>query len=274
MLGHVLYNTLINNNKFELIDLSYRKKLHDNTILCDVSQIDELEKIIYKESPKIIINCIGVLLKEADKLKSNTIFINAYLPHKLSEFANKINAKLIQISTDCVFDGKRGCYSETDLPNPIDIYGKSKAVGEVTFDKHLTLRTSIIGAEIKENGQGLFHWFLNQKNTVKGYSNVYWGGVTTIQLGRVIEKSIELELQGLVHVTNGIRISKYDLLKHLNNYFNDNKLEIIKFETKSSDKSLVSKYNYFDNLITDYEKMILEMKEYIMENKNYYNYII
>lgn len=273
MLGHVIYNTLIKNN-FELIDISYKRKLHDNTILCDVTRIEELEKIILKESPNIIINCIGVLLKEADKLRSNTIFINAYLPHKLSEFADKINAKLIQISTDCVFDGKRGYYSENDLPNPIDLYGKSKALGEVTYNKHLTIRTSIIGPEIKENGQGLFHWFLNQKNGLKGYSNVYWGGVTTIQLGKVIEKSIELELEGLIHVTNGIKISKYDLLKHLNNYFKDNRLEIIEFKTKSSDKSLISRYNYFDDLISDYEKMILEMKEFMIENKKYYSYNI
>lgn len=272
MLGHVLYNRLTKNNNFEVIDISYRKLLHPKTILCDVTQIEELKKIIIKERPKIIVNCIGILLKAADKFRSNTIFLNAYLPHKLAEFAKKINAKLIHISTDCVFDGRKGYYTEDDLPNPKDLYGKSKMLGEITYNGHLTLRTSIIGPELKENGHGLFHWLMQQKNKINGFSNVYWGGITTVQLAKIIEKSIDLKLEGLVHVTNGIKISKYEVLKHLNNHFRIKKIEIIKFNSKASDRSLVSKFNYFDNLLPDYEEMIIEMKEYMIENKKLYNY--
>jgi len=272
MLGHVLFLYLKKNNKLDVFDVSFRKPLHPSSILCDVTKDKDLEKIILNKNPSIIINCIGVLLKQANKSRVNTIFLNAYFPHKLSEIANKIDAKLIQISTDCVFDGKKGFYSEFDIPNPIDLYGRSKLLGEITYYNHLTLRTSIIGPEIKTNGQGLFHWFMHQKSLIQGFSNVYWGGVTTIQLAKVIEKSIDLDLKGLFHVTNGTRISKYDLLLILNLNFKSKKLDIIKYEDQVSDKSLISNFNFFDDLILSYDDMIIEMKKFIEENKNYYKY--
>ena len=273
MLGHVLFYQLKKNNFFEVFDISFRKQLQPNSILCDVTDIKKLEKIIIYKEPKIIINCIGILLNQADKNKANTIFLNAYFPHKLSEIAKKINAKLIHISTDCVFDGKKGFYSEDDTPNPKDLYGKTKALGEISYHHHLTLRTSIIGPEIKLDGHGLFHWVMQQKSTINGFSNVYWGGVTTIELAKVIEKSIDLNLRGLVHVTNGIRISKYELVLLINKYFKDEKLDIINHETKASDKSLISKFKYFEDSIPSYEDMITEMKKYVTENKKYLNYL-
>ncbi len=272
MLGHVLFFYLKKNNQFDVFDVSFRKPLHPNSILCDVTNVKDLEKIVLNRNPKIIINCIGVLLKVANKNKANTIFLNAYFPHKLSEIAKKIDAKLIHISTDCIFDGEKGFYSEYDIPNPIDLYGRSKLLGEITYDNHLTLRTSIIGPEIKNKGHGLFHWFMLQKSLIQGFSNVYWGGVTTIQLAKVIEKSINLKLKGLFHVTNGTRISKYDLLQLLNLNFKSEKLDIIKYGDKVSDKSLTSKFNFFDDLILSYDDMVIEMKKFIEENKNYYKY--
>ena len=272
MLGHVLYFHLKKNILFDVYDVSFRKPLHPNSILCDATKDKDLEKIILNKNPRIIINCIGVLLKQANKSQANTIFLNAYFPHKLSEIAKKIDARLIHISTDCVFDGKKGFYSEYDIPNPVDLYGRSKLLGEINYDNHLTLRTSIIGPEIKTDGHGLFHWFMLQKSLIQGFSNVYWGGVTTIQLAKVIEKSIDLELKGLLHVTNGTRISKYDLLQLLNLNFKSKKLDIIKYEEKVSDKSLISNFNFFDDLILSYDDMIFEMKKFIEQNKNYYKY--
>ena len=224
MLGHMLYLQLKKNKDFEVLDLSYRKKLHPNTILCDVTEDKEIKKIILKLRPNIIINCIGVLLKSAHLNKPRTIYLNAYFPHRLTEFSEKVNARIIHISTDCVFDGKNGLYSEEDIPNPIDLYGKTKSLGEIIENKNLTLRTSIIGPEIKFNGEGLFHWLMKQNSTIKGYTNVFWGGVTTLHLSRVIEKSIILDLKGLIHVTNGKKISKYDLINLINKHFKSESL--------------------------------------------------
>ena len=272
MLGHVLFFHLKESNRFDIFDVSFRKPLNPNSILCDVTKDKDLEKIILNKNPRIITNWIGVLLKQANKSQANTIFLNAYFPHKLSEIAKKIDARLIHISTDCVFDGEKGFYSEYDIPNPVDLYGRSKLLGEITYDNHLTLRTSIIGPEIKTDGNGLFHWFMLQKSIIQGFSNVYWGGVTTIQLAKVIEKSIDLELKGLFHVTNGTRISKYDLLQLLNLNFKSKKLDIIEYVDKVSDKSLISNFNFFDDLILSYDDMIIEMKKFIEKNKYYYRY--
>ena len=272
MLGHVICSYLTKNKSFDIYDISFRKSLNPNTILCDVTKVEKLESIIFSTRPNFIVNCIGVLINEANKNPSNTIFLNAYFPHKLSEISKKINARLIHISSDCVFDGKKGFYNEDDIPSPKDLYGKTKALGEITYNDNLTLRTSIIGPELKKNGQGLFHWVMQQKKVIQGFSNVYWGGVTTLQLAKVIEKSIFLNLKGLILITNGSRISKFKLLQLINKYFKDEQLNILKHNVEGSDKSLVSKFNYFGDLILSYEGMIIEMKKYIQENKNHFNY--
>ena len=127
MLGHVIYNVLQNQSNIELFDMSFRTKLTKKSIICDVAKVDILEEQIKKINPVVIVNCVGVLLKNSKINPANTIFINSYLPHKLRDIAVKINARVIQISTDCVFNGNRGHNSENTLPNASDIYGRSKS---------------------------------------------------------------------------------------------------------------------------------------------------
>ena len=273
MLGHLLYDYLFHNKNYKLFNLSYRRPLNSSSIVCDVTFNTEFEKHVSLIRPNIIINCIGILLKRANDKPSRTIFLNSYFPYKLAELANVLNSKLIHISTDCVFDGTKGNYSEDDVSSPIDLYGKSKYLGEQIGSNSLTLRTSIIGPEIKEDGQGLFHWAMNQKSSINGYTNVYWGGVTTLQLSKAIEKSIDKQLSGLLHVTNKKKISKYDLLQLINKHFKYGKLDIKRAEVNFSDKSLTSNYNHFDDIILDYEDMIIEMKKNILQNKNRFNYL-
>ena len=122
----------------------------------------EVKKTIHSAHYDYIINGVGVLNKFVDANPSDGIYLNSVFPHFLADCIKDSDTKLIHISTDCVFEGTKGCYTEQDIPDATSYYGRSKALGEVVDDKNLTIRTSIIGTELKKNGIGLFHWFLNQ----------------------------------------------------------------------------------------------------------------
>ena len=264
MLGHVLLNKLNESKAFEVYDITRNKEERINNFDCDVTNFNSLFEIIKEIKPKYIINCIGVLIKGSIQDPPNAILINALLPHKLAQFSNSINAKFIHISTDCVFDGFKGSYIETDSKTAQDTYGLSKSLGEIIDDKNLTLRTPIIGPELKNNGEGLFSWFINQKGEVNGFTESIWGGVTTLELAEVIIKSINENYTGLVHVTNGKPISKFDLLSLIKDKFELNNIDLKKVSGKKSDKSLNTKYHYFN--VPSYEQMITDMHKYYLEN--------
>ncbi len=269
MLGHQVYFKLKNTEGFEVYDLSFKNKLNPETIICDITETDKLSEIIQDIKPDFIINCIGILIKGSNQNPKNAIFINSYFPHWLVAEAEKSNSKIIHISTDCVFSGKQGSYLESDYRDADDIYGRCKALGEIFSDNHLTLRTSIIGPEIKIEGEGLFHWFMHQKGNVNGYTNAFWGGVTTLELSKVILESINQNLAGLIHITNGNKISKFEMLQEFNKFFNTD-LEIHPFEGKSVDKSLKSERTDFNYKIPLYSEMIKDMKNNMQENQNRY----
>ena len=264
MLGHIVLEKLYGKDIFEVFDITRKKDNRLNNFECDVTNLNSLFKIIKDINPDYIINCIGVLIKGSIQDTSNAILINALLPHKLAQFSKAINAKFIHISTDCVFDGSKGNYIETDKKTAQDTYGLSNSLGEITDDKNLTLRTSIIGPDLKNNGEGLFSWFINQKGEVNGFTESIWGGVTTLELAEVIIKSINENYTGLVHVTNGKPISKFDLLSLIKDKFELNNIDLKKVSGKKSDKSLNTKYDYFN--VPSYEHMITDMHKYYLEN--------
>ena len=264
MLGHVLLNKLNESKAFQVYDITRNKEERINNFECDVTNFNSLFEIIKEIKPKYIVNCIGVLIKGSIKDPSNAILINSLLPHKLAKYSKTVGSKLIHISTDCVFDGSKGNYIETDKKTAQDTYGLSKSLGEITDDKNLTLRTSIIGPDLKNNGEGLFSWFINQKGEVNGFTESIWGGITTLELAGVIIKSINENYTGLVHVTNGKPISKFDLLSLIKDKFELNKIDLKKVSGKKSDKSLNTNYQYFN--VPSYEQMITDMYEYYLEN--------
>jgi dTDP-4-dehydrorhamnose reductase len=135
--------------------------------------------------------------------------------------------KIIHLSTDCVFDGKDGGYTEKSFKNENGIYGLSKNLGEIYGKNSLTIRTSIIGPELK-NGSGLFNWFMNQKGNISGFTKAYWTGVTTLELSKAIDKAIDENIEGLYHIVPNKKISKYDLLNIFKNEFSEVKVTIEK----------------------------------------------
>jgi len=269
MAGHVAYYYLNATGKYEITNVVFRNKLTDDSILLDITDKLAIEQLIIEKKPDIILNCIGVLIKGSQLFPDNAILINAYFPHLLERLAAEINAKLIHISTDCVFSGLKGNYSENDIRDADDTYGKSKGLGEVINNKDLTIRTSIIGPELKENGEGLFHWFMNQKGQINGYTGAYWGGVTTLELVKAINVAIEKNITGLVHLTNGSKISKYDLLKLFKEIWNKDDIVVKPYNGKSVDKSLL-KSDIFDYSVPTYAEMLSEQNVWMQSNNDLY----
>lgn len=270
MAGHVAYLYLKATGKYEITNVVYRTKFNDESVILDITNKEETEALILSHEPDIILNCIGILIKGSQEFPDNAIYINAYFPHLLERIASNINAKLIHISTDCVFSGKKGDYKENDERDADDIYGKSKALGEVINDKDLTIRTSIIGPELKQNGEGLFHWFMKQKGEINGFTKAFWSGVTTLELAKAINATIEQNITGLIHLTNGEKIAKYDLLLLFKEIWKVDKVQINLAEGKSVDKSLSQTSKNFKYNVPPYNKMLQEQKEFMNVNNKLY----
>jgi len=181
----------------------------------DALNFESVQAAIYEIEPSVIVNCIGIIKQDSlayDPITS--IKVNALLPHEISNICNKIGAKFIHVSTDCVFSGSKGNYCEGDFPDANDLYGRTKLLGE-THDQSLTIRTSIIGPELRSN-RSLLNWFLSQSGTANGYTKAIFSGLTTIELSRVIARCATdwTELEGLYQVS-AEPISKYDLLQEI-----------------------------------------------------------
>lgn len=260
MAGHMVYYHLKSTNKYDLYNTVFRSKLTDDSILCDVRESRMVLNVIKELKPNIIVNCVGALIKESVSNPDNAILLNAWFPHLLSKLAFEVNAQLIHISTDCVFSGKKGSYKYDDFRDADDIYGRSKALGELINDNDITIRTSIIGPELKEKGEGLFNWFLNSKNIVNGYTNVFWSGITTYELANKIEFFIDFYQPGIYQLTNGIKISKHNLLLLINDVFSLN-LKVIPHKTKNSDKSIVPNLDKLPFTIPDYSLQLKLLKK-------------
>lgn len=179
----------------------------------DAQNFESVRAVITVIQPTIVINCIG-LVKQTAAAKDpvQTILINALFPQQLAVYCKDKGCRLIQISTDCVFDGSKGNYRETDSPNPPDLYGRTKLLGEIVDNHCLTIRTSIIGHEL-QSAHGLIQWFLSQTHPIKGFTQAIFSGIPTVELSRIIADYIipRPELTGLYHVAAD-PISKYQLL--------------------------------------------------------------
>lgn len=183
----------------------------------DVTDFATLTALLSDYRPKVVVNCAGIIKQRAESQDAvASIAVNSLLPHKLCQVCRSWGGRLIQFSTDCVFSGAKGPYSEEDVPDAIDLYGRTKALGEVISDNALTLRTSIIGRELFHHSS-LLEWFLAQEGkSVHGYERALWSGVTTNYLSDLVGDVIEdfPRLSGLYQVA-GDPISKYELLQVL-----------------------------------------------------------
>lgn len=194
---------------------SFSQEVKENIIFgVDVENIDSLVKVFASVHPDIVINCVGLVkqLAEAEDALS-AIPINSLLPHRLARLCEVANARLVHMSTDCVFSGSKGMYTEMDTPDANDLYGRSKYLGEVDYPHAITLRTSIIGHEL-EGARSLVGWFLAQQGHVKGFRRAIFSGLPTVEIARLIRDHVipHPELSGLYHVSAD-PINKFELLE-------------------------------------------------------------
>lgn len=235
--------------------------------VCSITrkELDIEKSLQLPEGFDFIINCIGVLLKDANTNPARTVYVNSYFPKFLEQFYKHTQTKIIHISTDCVFSGSRGFYIENDVPDETNLYGRSKALGEINNDKDLTLRVSIIGPEIKseEKRSGLLNWILTSKETtLDGWANVMWNGITTLQLAKCIEKYINNPTISGIHHPSGSFISKYELLNKINTIYSLNKNINETRKLITVDKTLINTKKYFMDIPT-YDQQLEELKSFI-----------
>ncbi|KTC43024.1 dTDP-4-dehydrorhamnose reductase [Pseudomonas sp. ABAC61] len=205
----------------------------------DALDHDGLAAVLAKVRPDVVINCVGLIKQLADANDPLTALpINAMLPHRLSRLCALAGARLVHVSTDCVFSGRKGGYLESDLSDAEDLYGKSKYIGELHDEPHaITLRTSIIGHELGSNN-ALVDWFLSQQGSVRGFSNAIFSGLPTVELARVMKDYVlpNPQLHGLYHVA-ATPVNKLDLLKMVASEY-EHQIEIQPDDALVIDRSL------------------------------------
>ena len=252
MFGHKVFQVFSTDMETHVTFLSHKefdsalpvfKDIPSSRIHLDIDVLDDyaIEDVIQKVKPDIVLNCIG-LIKQLEKASDHILAIklNSLLPHKLAGLCSEIDARLVHISTDCVFSGRKGNYKEDDPTDALDLYGKSKALGEVDYAPHLTIRTSIIGREWIRS-TALLEWFLSQKGkTVRGYKNALYTGFTTETITKLIKKTVleRPDITGLWQVSS-TPITKIDLLTRIRDAW---KLDITiePFDDTPCDRSLHS----------------------------------
>jgi dTDP-4-dehydrorhamnose reductase len=202
-----------------LSDYAAAGLFHDGNAYAGVEARDEdrIEQVLADFRPQAVVNCVGIVKQRGEAKESvPSIEINALLPHRLAELGRTRGFRLVHLSTDCVFSGRRGDYREDDVPDAEDIYGRSKLLGEVSGPGCVTLRTSIIGRELSRKA-GLLEWFLSQRGrAVRGFRRAIFSGFTTAEMARIIERLLveHGSLDGLFHVSSD-PISKYELLRKI-----------------------------------------------------------
>lgn len=261
MLGHKMIQVL--SKEFNVFGTTRAVSTLENIV--GGVRADNMESVnhaIKQCIPDVIVNCIGIIkqLPEANDPLS-AISINALFPHKLARICKQNNIRLIHVSSDCVFSGKKGYYSETDQSDAEDLYGRSKYLGEVYYPGCLTVRTSIIGRELHSTN-GLLEWFIkNKSGVVSGYVNVRFSGLTTLELSRVVGKIIKSHsmLTGLYHVSSS-PIDKNGLLHLINSEYKLNITINPEYDIKNNRCLDSSKFMHDTDIkIPSWKQMISDM---------------
>ena len=259
----------LSKKNIDFLTISRERNSNRNFYLKDISNFKNLEQLIFKIKPKYIINCIGVTkFNNTYKNKKLTILLNTKMPIYLAELCKLNKIYFLHISTDCVFSGKKGNYSDNSYKDTKDLYGLSKNKGEVKNKFTTTIRTSFIGPELNTK-KSLLSWFLNEKKFVRGYGKAFFSGITSLELSKIIynyfiKKNI---LQNKIINIGSRRTSKFTLLTKIRKIFKKN-INIVRYQNFIIDRSLDSKK--FRKLtrykVVKWDKMLLELKRFMINN--------
>lgn len=270
MAGHII-SVYLKEQGHNVTGYARQKSKYIDTVIGDASDFELLKSTILKGNYDSVINCVGLLNQFAENDHAAAVLLNGYLPHYLAKITKDRDTQIIHMSTDCVFSGKTGGYTEDSVPDGTLFYDKSKAVGELNDTKNITLRNSIVGPDIKESGIGLLNWFMKQSGPVNGFTGAIWTGQTTLQLAKTMEQAAKLRAHGLYNTVPDESINKYELLKLFNTYIRCKPIEINPMDKFVADKSLVrTRYEGFDYKIPDYKTMIIELGDWMREHREMY----
>ena len=217
-----------------------------------------------------VINCIGILNQHAQENKDLSTFLNAYFPHFLADITSGTQTQVIQMSTDFVFSGKQGDYTEHDFTDGESFYDRTKALGELEDEKNITLRNSVIGPDRNPNGEGLMNWFMGQSGPIQGFTKAFWTGQTSLQLAKTMEAAAAEKAYGLYHAVPDTAITKCDLLMLLNRYFRNGEVVIRPVDGTARSLSLKRTNHRFAYQIPDYEVMVAELAQWVTVHKALY----
>lgn len=269
MAGHLI-SIYLQESGHEVIGYCRREVHYVKSIMGDAHNTEKIREVLSTGHFDAVINAIGVLNQNAETDKEAAAFCNGYLPHFLAMVTERTDTQVIQMSTDCVFSGKRGSYVEESLRDGETFYDRSKALGELEDEKNLTLRNSVVGPDINENGTGLLNWFMKQEGYVHGYTKVMWTGLTSLELARVIEKAVQEKASGLINMVPDTFISKYELLTLFNKYLKGDGIKIVPSDKVVLDKTLVRTNNSFHYRVPNYEMMVSDLAHWIRDHKYLY----
>ena len=270
MAGHVI-SCYLKEKRHEVFTQSHTTKTFEDTVVFDIRDRKKLNTLLQSNSFDVVINCIGLLVRESDNAPSLAIYLNSYLPKSLEDYYKKTSTKVIHISSDGVFSGQYPTYNENSSYDSNTVYGRTKALGEINNAKDLTLRMSIIGPELRPASKSLFGWFYSQEGVVNGYQNSIWKGITTIELAKAICQILTSNLSSIYNLVPNGSISKYDLLSLIAKEFRLDKINLQPVNSeKSHNLSLINTRIDFNYVLPTYEIMIKEMHTWIISHREYY----
>ena len=270
MAGHII-SLYLKESGHEVMGFARSSDALVPTISGDATNTEFLRGVVTSGKFDAVINAIGLLNQFAENNHAAASFLNGYLPHFLADITSDMSTQIIHMSTDCVFSGKTGGYTESSLPDGSSFYDRSKAIGELNDGKNLTLRNSIVGPDIKASGIGLLNWFMQQSGpSVNGFTGSIWTGQTTLQLAKTMEKAAAEKATGLINAVPSESITKFELLKLFNNHLRGNELEINPVDGVTADKSLIRTNFAFNYTIPDYERMVSEMADWMRKHRSLY----
>ncbi|QQE80322.1 SDR family oxidoreductase [Alicyclobacillus sp. SO9] len=272
MAGHMIVDYFRSLKQHEVWFTVRRSITETNPLILHLNAKDKtrLKSVLRQVQPDVVINAIGLLNQDAEDHTVDAIIVNALFPHWLVEYSHEFQYRILHISTDCVFSGHKGSYVESDRKDGTGVYANTKSLGEIDEKSHLTIRTSIIGPEIKADGIGLFEWFMRQSGTISGYSNVFWNGITTLQLAKVLNGLVDRDSDGIIHVFSPYRISKFDLLLLFQEIFEKDDVTMKRDGRVVSDKTLHRLRTDIEPDIPSYKDMLLELKSWMREHPDKY----
>lgn len=269
MAGHVIALHL-KESGHDVVGFSRRRVGFVESVAGNAMDAALLEGIVREGAFDVVVNAVGVLNEDAEEHRDRAAYLNAYLPHRLAALTADLPTRVIHMSTDCVFRGNTGPYAESSFPDGDTFYDRSKALGELNDEKNLTLRNSIVGPDINEDGIGLLNWFMSQEGPVRGFTGAIWTGVTTVELARAIGAAALEGAAGLVNLVPDESVSKYELLRLFNEHLRGGRVEIVPSGEFSLDKTLVRTSNALSFRAAPYEDQVREMAAWIRSHASLY----